>query len=213
MMQRSKIPAHVIAASLVALLCAAQPLQADLLLSGFEGDLTSAAGPAWATNLARSYTAVGATQGATALQLTHGTGWTQDFILDGGAVAPLIAASTKFTLDATAPATSEWRQLFIVMQGAGLGWSQRGPWELPAGVTTPVTLDLQAEGFNTAAAAGDKSWWQIVLIVQGGDAGGPSQITTTIDNIRLNPVPEPATAGLAACGLFGMALVRRRRAQ
>ncbi|BBO34675.1 hypothetical protein PLANPX_4287 [Lacipirellula parvula] len=212
MMQRSKLPAHVIGATLVALLYSACPAQADMLLSGFEGDLTSSAGPAWATNLTRSYTAVGATQGATALQLTHGTGWTQDFILDGGAVAPLVAASTKFTLDATTPATSEWRQLFIVMQGAGLGWSQRGPWELPAGVTTPVTLDLQAEGFNTAAAAGDKSWWQIVLIVQGGDTGAPSQITTTIDNIRLNPVPEPATVGLALGGMIGMALVRRRRA-
>jgi uncharacterized protein (TIGR03382 family) len=122
-----------------------------------------------------------------------------------------VATNDKFLLDATVPATAEWRQLFIVMQGAGLGWSQRGPYNLPAGATTAVSLDLAAEGFKAAAADGDQSWWQVYLIFQGGDVGAPSQITTTIDNIRFSAVPEPATATLAVGGVIGMAAIRRRR--
>ena len=211
MMHRCKFLVQACGAAFVAAACYVLPAKGDTLLSGFEGDLSSSAGPAWSTSLTHSYTAAGATQGTTAIQLTHGTGWTQNFTLDGGAVAPLVAASDKFMLDATVPASSEWRQLFIVMQGAGLGWSQRGPYELPAGATTPVTLDLATEGFKAAAAGGDQSWWQVYLIFQGGDAGAPSQITTTIDNIRFSAVPEPTTAALAIGGVIGVAAVRRRR--
>jgi hypothetical protein len=212
MMHRCKFLAQACAAAFVAVACLALPAKGDTLLSGFEGDLSTTVGLNWASNLTKSYVATGATQGATALQLTHGTGWTQDFTLDGGAVAPLVANSDKFMLEATVPATAEWRELFIVMQGDGLGWSQRGPFALPAGATTPVTLDLAAEGFKAAAAGGGQSWWQVYLIFQGGDVGAPTQITTTIDNIRFSAaVPEPATAALAIGGLIGVAAVRRRR--
>ncbi|MBL9161762.1 MAG: PEP-CTERM sorting domain-containing protein [Planctomycetaceae bacterium] len=211
MMHRCNFLAHACRVAFVATACLALPARGDTLLSGFEGDLSSSAGPAWSTGLTHSYTAAGATQGSTAIELTHGTGWTQNFTLDGGAVAPIVASSDKLLLDATVPATAEWRQLFIVMQGAGLGWSQRGPYNLPAGATTPVSLDLAAEGFKAAAAAGDQSWWQVYLIFQGGDVGAPSQITTTIDNIRFSAVPEPATAAMAIGGLISAAFIRRRR--
>jgi hypothetical protein len=210
MMHRCKFLAQACAAAFVAA-CLVLPAQGDTLLSGFEGDLTSSTGLSWSTGLTHSYTAAGATQGATAIQLTHGTGWTQNFTLDGGAIAPLVATSDKFLLDATVPATAEWRELFIVMQGDGLGWSQRGPFALPAGATTPVTLDLAAEGFKAAAAGGGQSWWQVYLIFQGGDVGAPAQINTTIDNIRFAAVPEPATAALAIGGLIGVAACRRGR--
>ena len=211
MMHRCNLQAQALGATFVAALLLALPVRGDTLLSGFEGDLSTTVGPAWSTNLTRSYTATGATQGATALQLTHGTGWTQDFTLDSGLVAPLVASSDKLMLDVTVPATAEWRQLFIATQGAGLGWQQRGPFDLASGATTAVTLDLLGQGFKAAAAAGDKSWWQIYFMFQGGDVGAPSQITTTIDNIRFANVPEPTSAALALGGLIGAALIRRRR--
>lgn len=211
MMHRCKLLAQACAAAFVAAAFLALPAKGDTLLSGFEGDLTSTAGPNWTTGLTNSYTAAGATQGASAIQLTHGTNWTQDFLLDGAVVAPIVATSDAFLLDATVPATAEWRQLFIVMQGPNLNWSQHGPFNLAVGATTPVTLDLAATGVKTTAAGGDQSWWKISLIFQGNDAGAPSQITTTIDNIRFSAVPEPATAALAIGGLIGVAAIRRRR--
>jgi hypothetical protein len=206
------IRAAVCCAAAAAVACfVPRAVNADVLLSGFEGNLSSSTGLTWGTSLPRSFVATGVTQGSSALQLTHGTNWAQDFILDGGAIAGLVAGHDKFSVDATTPATTVWRELFIIMQGDGLNWDQRGPFALPAGATTTVTLDLQATGIKAAAANGNESWWQVLLVFQGADTGAPTQITTTIDNIRFSAIPEPATAALAGAALLGVAVVARRR--
>lgn len=185
---------------------------ASVLLSGFEGDLSTSLGPNWASNLTRSYVGTGVTQGASALQLSHGTGWTQDFFLDGGpALANLVASSDTFQIDTTTPASTSWRQLFVVMQGANQGWSQH-QFDLAANATGTATLDLNATGIKANALAGDKGWWQIYLIFQGGDDPASNPIQTTLDNVRFNnsSVPEPASLVLFLVAGFGLSSVRRR---
>lgn len=186
-------------------------LRASTLLSGFEGDLSTTLGPSWATSLTRNYVGTGATQGANAIQLSHGTGWTQDFSLDGGgALAELVASSDTFQIDTTTPGTTSWRQLFVVMQGANQGWSQT-QFDLTANATGTVTLDLNTSGIKANALAGDKTWWKIHLIFQGGDDPSSNPIQTTLDNVRFNSsVPEPGTLALFLVAGCGMLLARRK---
>jgi hypothetical protein len=183
---------------------------AQTLISGFEGDLSTSLGPSWTSGLTKSFGASGATQGSQAVALTHGTGWTQDFSLDGGpALAALIAGSATFEVDVTTPATTAWRQMFVVMQGAGQGWSQH-QFDLAAGATSTAVLNLVSTGIRANAAAGDKGWWQIYLIFQGGDSPASPQVVTTLDNVRVTPVPEPSSAAVGAAALAAVFAAGRR---
>ncbi|QDT68915.1 hypothetical protein MalM25_18410 [Planctomycetes bacterium MalM25] len=180
---------------------------AETLLSSFEQDLTTSVGLDWTVGTSGSaYTANGTTDGSSALALTHGGGWSTYLTLDGSEHAPLVAANNYMLFDITVPDTAEWRQVFVVMQGEGLGWTQRGG-DVGLGATTTYALDLNESGAKAAAAGA--TWWQTLVIVQGGDAGG-GDITTTFDNIRFATqlVPEPSTAVLA---LFGLVAAARRR--
>ncbi len=183
-------------------------LGANTLLSSFEGDLSSTLGPSWTIDsppFNASFDGVGATDGSQALKLEHNTGWSQFVSLDGGtALANLVASSDSFSLDAWVPETRDWRQVFIIMQGAGQSWSQH-QFDLPAGSST-ATLDLVATGIKANAAAGDRGWWQVFLAFQGGDVGGASRISTTIDNVRFSAIPEPATQTLLVMVMSSMLL-------
>lgn len=189
---------------------------ADTLLSSFEGDLSTTLGPSWTINtppFTSSFDSVGATQGSQALKLEHNTGWSQYVSLDGGpALANLIANSNSFSIDSFVPETRDWRQMYVIMQGAGLGWTQNG-FDIPAGNAT-TTIDLVATGIKAAAAGGDRGWWQIFLTFQGADVGGASRITSTIDNVRLTPaVPEPAAVVMATLAGLGLLIAGRRKSE
>lgn len=183
----------------------------ETLLSGFDGDLTSSLGVDWQTSRPHAFVAEGATQGTAALEFSHDTGWTQDLVLDGGGpLAQLVAANDRLLIDATVPGSAAWRQMYVVMQGDGQGWSQH-QFDLPAGATSTVTLDLQATGIKASAAGGGQTWWQLYLIFQGGDDPAASPIATTIDNVRFFAVPEPAGLPLIAAWTVAAAGTRRRR--
>jgi hypothetical protein len=183
----------------------------ETLLSSFEGDLTSSLGVNWSTGRPHAFVPNGATQGTAALEFSHNTGWTQDFMLDGGGpLAQLVAASDRLLIDATVPGSAAWRQMYVVMQGDGQGWSQH-QFDLPSGATTTVALDLQSTGLKANAGGGGQSWWQLYLIFQGGDDPTASPIITTIDNVRFFAVPEPAALSLIAAGTAIASLTRRRR--
>ncbi len=187
---------------------------ADTLLSSFEGDLSTTLGPSWIMNtppFTSTFDSTGATEGSQALKLEHNTGWSQFVSLDGGpALANLVANSDSFSIDTFVPETRDWRQMFVIMQGAGLGWTQNG-YDIPAGSGT-TTIDLVTTGIKAAAAGGDRGWWQIYLTFQGGDVGGAPRITSTIDNVRFTQaVPEPAAVAIVALAGLGWLIARRRK--
>lgn len=207
-----KLSLAIFVTMLVLGLSASSSKGSTTLLSGFEGDLSSSAGLNWQTSLAHSFVGDGVTQGSSALQLTHGTGWTQDFILDGGALANLVASNDTFEVDTLTPTTTSWRQMFIVMQGDGQGWSDH-QFNLVGNGSGTVSLDLNATGLKANAAAGAKSWWQILLIFQGEDVPATAEVQTIIDNIRFTAIPEPSSFVLCALMASGLVPGYRRRSR
>ncbi len=192
------------------LFCSDAP--ADTFISGYEGDFGSSIGLEWnpigdPANADFAFVDDrGVTQGLEALEVTHNTGWTHSLQLDGGQLMELVANSDTFELDVTVDGfNTSWRQLFFVMQGNGLGWSQVGI-DLDAGtgfdpyVTTNVSIDLADPNGDGSAnwkqAAIDSlpdvenTWWQIHLIFQGQDLTGESRVATVIDNLRFVGGPD-----------------------
>lgn len=179
-----------------------------VVLSSFEQDLSSSVGVEWTVGAqSTEFTSTGATEGSDALQINHNPGWTNNLTLNTELVAPLIAEADYMLIDVTTPPTTVWRQMFVAMQGEGLGYTTRGGGVMNNATSTWM-VDLNASPFK-AAAANNPSWWQIILIHQGGD-GGANPISTTIDNIRFFSVPEPISSMLALLGIGAVCLTRRR---
>lgn len=191
-----KLGAGALAAALIT-----TTASADILVSSFEDDLSSHVGLTWTSDQTTSFVSNGATDGASALQIVSPDNYSFVLSLDGPAITPDYATYDNLVIDVTTPATAEWRQLILVMQGDGLNYTQVGQ-DVPLGTTSEITFDLSDFSPNPTA-----TWWQTVLVLQGGDSGA-GNITTTIDNIRLTNVPEPAS--LAVLGLGALSLTRRR---
>ncbi len=194
-------------ATLVLLLCVDR--SSATTLSSFENDYTTAiAADIIPGGNSQSFTTDGATDGTYALQINHPNTWNTILSQDGGTeLAELVATYDFVSYDVTVPSTAEWRQVFFIMQGDGLNWNQRGG-DVPVGTST-VTWDLAAEGYKGGLTS-SSTWAQLIMTAQGGDAGGPSEIATTIDNIRFWNVPEPATLGILSVTFGTLGLLRRR---
>jgi hypothetical protein len=67
-----------------------------------------------------------------------------------------------------------------------------------------ISETFAAKGFSIPD---NESFYRLGLIVGSDGTGGP---IVHLDNITIQPVPEPAS--LAMLGLGGLALLRRRRA-
>ncbi|QDT68914.1 hypothetical protein MalM25_18400 [Planctomycetes bacterium MalM25] len=222
-------------AACLAVACLGAPALADTFLSGFEetpGDpITPLAtvGDEWTTvsgDVVLEYVSDGATEGSQALSVTHNPTWTHSLQLDTYNLLDHVRLSDTLEFDLTVNSfNADWRQVFVVMQGAGLGWSQVG-FDLDVGLgieefaTTNIVLDLanpngdgsanwkaaaQASRETINANNGEGAWWQIHLIFQGNDLTGEPQVATIIDNMRFVGGPLPLDGDFNADGVVDAA--------
>lgn len=193
---------------------------ADTAISSFEGDLSAGAlmkdgAPAvWEvlTPASSSFVVDGTTEGSQALQVLHDQTWTTAMRLDTPELIDIVRQADTLNIDATVDGLNTgWRQVWVIMQGSGLSWSQQA-FELlgsdPDGgelALTEISMDLSDSAgdgtgvnFKAAAQAARDSldadpafdyWWQMYLVFQGEENDpllnpNDPQVTTTIDNIR-----------------------------
>jgi hypothetical protein len=185
------------AAVVLAALSFVSPASAvDTLLSGFEGNLSSAIGTDWIFQDARGavegdqlwphqFVAEGATEGAQALQITHFTDWTAGFTLKPSSDAArnqlinMFATNDTLEFDMTTPAGISWRQIFVVVNSDPTitNWSQVQI-DLPANATTHFSIPLTnpdptdpTKNWKQSAITGGATatYWEIVIALQGTD--------------------------------------------
>lgn len=192
--------------------------QADTLLSGFEGNLSSSIGVDWEfidtdgqvpedQFWGSQFVDTGVTEGTSALELTHpADAWQLGLRLNSGALAPLVAASNTLEFDITASPDATWRGVWVIMQGDGLGWTQAKQVDATPGQTIHASIDLTmpdpddpSKNWKTGAAGSGGTWWQILIAIMGGDSAS-LETTTTLDNIVLTSSAPALPADFDADG-------------
>jgi hypothetical protein len=212
------------ASTLVILLFVSQPsFAATTLLSGFNGDFSSATGTDWTSDGATTQAFVsgpgnGVTEGTQALAITQPKSPPQlvDMKLNTLNNVPLVAANDRLLMDVTVPQDVGARSVWLSFRGDNLfanspELSFTG--DLPERSGT-VVWDYASEGWKAFAATYSGSFWTIAIGIRGNDFNGGLPITTTVDNVRFESVvPEPTGAGLFAIGgliMFGLRKWRER---
>ena len=133
-----------------------------------------------------NFVPTGATEGSTALEITHPGSWITDIQIEGVAgplpLAQLTAQSTTLAMDITTSDLGEagdgfypfYREVFIIFNGSVGGWQQTQI-DFPiagddgSSFTTTVELDLTASIAANAAQVAANGYWQIWLVFQGAD--------------------------------------------
>jgi MYXO-CTERM domain-containing protein len=205
----------------VVLLSACQLSSAsETLLSGFDGDLSSATGTDWTSDGLTTQAFVsgpgnGVSQGTQALSITQPKSPPQlvDMKLITLDNVPLVAANDLLLMDVTVPEDVGAREVWLSFRGDDL--FENSPelafdGELPARSGT-VVWDYAAAGLKDLAASYTGSFWTIAIGVRGNDFNGGLPITTVVDNIRFATIPEPTSAVLALFGFAGLAALRTRK--
>jgi hypothetical protein len=186
MNSRLRIPAFVLA--LVSGVLAVAPLPAQVLVSSFENDLTSTLGPSWNAPATYSFVPTGATEGASALEITHSVAWNiQSSLVVGLPLAQLASQNDYYSIDITTADAEAfdgkspgWRTAVLIVNSNTGGWQQTDiPLTLApddgTSVTTTGTVDLVASGIKAAAAdyvtsgGGEGTWFELFLAFMGDD--------------------------------------------
>ena len=186
------------------------------LISSFEG--TGFSEVSTANNSYAFSSSTGVTDGTQSYAITtiNSLGW--DWLgqiwdapgTPGQSLGQIMKANSvlKFDITApgpTAPGPNDWMQMFVNIQGDGLGWSGS-----PGLSGAYIGANKQTVSWDYSSLMGsvptNPSWFQIHFTWQGN----PGQ-TIYIDNLRAEPVPEPATIVLLSlAGLIGLLYWRKR---
>ena len=182
-------------------------MRADLLLNSYEmkSDTTMAGMDTLEAGTTQSWSnTIGVTEGTYSLGISVPTAeWRTAGILewDWPLTYP-IEQNQKLFLDVTVPTGSasatDTFSLSLVING-GAGWKQGPMLNMPAdGITRTYEYD-----YGTIASSG--GWAQIFAVTSSGE-----QRTFYVDNLRVAPVPEPATIVLLAFAGLGLLVWRKR---
>jgi hypothetical protein len=161
------------------------------LISSFENDLSSSFDTNWTFDMATNFGPTGATEGSSALAITHPGNWSISGYLKAGLPLAQVTANSQFlVLDATTTdigiggdgASPSWREVVVIFNSNQGGWQQTGL-TLPVASddggshTETLIVDLVSSGIQANAATyvasggGDGTWWELFIALQGGDQG------------------------------------------
>jgi hypothetical protein len=99
---------------------------------------------------------------------------------------------------------------FNATQEIKLEW--QGTPNPPQNLLADLTLGSDYEMFSHTGVAPAGTTGLVVTYALASFGPGQGEALVYLDDISVTIIPEPATLGLAALGLFGFALARRRRA-
>jgi hypothetical protein len=182
----------LIAASFALLLAAPSLAKADVLLSGFNGDLSSSLGVNWEV-FGPNWSAQSVPQlseGTGALAVRHNPNWEVGLKLPAGeALAQLILANDTLEFDAIGAFGMAWRQTFAVLNGNNdhVGFSQTEEFDLSvpseAQPFNHIVIDLndanrvqagaqswkdKAQAWLNAPAGDTRTYFELLIGFQGG---------------------------------------------
>jgi hypothetical protein len=161
-------------------------LRADVLLSGFNGDLSSSLGVNWEVRSDVGWLSAfvpSLTEGSMALQITQtkaSSNWEPGLKLVGGeALAQLILAHATLEYDVAPTQTMSWRQSFAVLNGNNetVGWNQTPEFNLDTpGQPTHIVVDLapwkpKAQAWLNETNPDLRTYFELFLGLQGQELG------------------------------------------
>lgn len=218
-LERHRVGARLVATLALVISSVQSGLAAETLLSGFNGDFSSATGTDWTSDGLTTQSFVtgpgnGVTQGTGALSIQQPPSPPQlvDMKLITLDNVPLVAANDTILMDVTVPENVGARSIWLSFRADGL--FANSP-ELFLSGDEPersgtVVWNYAAEGLKDFAENFMGTFWTIAIGVRGNDFNGGQPITTIVDNIRFQVIPEPTSCVLVALALIGLTACRVR---
>ena len=196
-------------AAFIGLAAVATPLRADVLVESFETSVFPGPNPPY-TTIAQSSSS-GVTEGTYSMQVDFdsSSAWQWMGNSYGASTYSDWLGHTKLQFDLHREAENfGWNLNFAVAMNGDMGWNQQEvvAWDwLNAGESSSQTITWDYSSIRNAAPQGG-TYWQLNLMARGSYGG-----TVYVDNVRfVEPIPEPASAGLVLLGAGVLLGIRRR---